>query len=188
MKHTIAIALTCTAVISNMPAAFAQKPEVVLNIPATFTQETINSSSIIELAKTVGRLEQQNVQQEAKIKRLKDTLKELQSNVVKAQAEVEELKGYFAPTGSGWPHAINCGVSRDMLFILHASPGNGDLAWYVQVYPNEYRYVRFNADGSYHDRAGADAVSVGCNNKSIDQLRREHKAYKAVLDISSPSN
>ena len=164
MKYTVVIALIY-AVMSNISTAFAQ---------------VVDSDPIIELAKAIGKLEQQNKQKEEDVKNLDNTLQELQSNVTEVKTEAGELKGYFAP--ADWPHAINCGTSRDMLFILHASPTSGDVAWYVQVYPNEYRYVRFNADGSYLDRAGADVVSIGCNNKSIEQLRKEHKTYEAILD------
>lgn len=80
-----------------------------------------------------------------------------------------------------WPHAINCGSPWDTLFILHGNPiNNNGLAWYVQVYPNEYRNVTFNADGSYNNKAGNNESSIGCMNKSITQLRQEHRTYQFI--------
>nr|VFJ89588.1 MAG: hypothetical protein BECKH772A_GA0070896_1001610 [Candidatus Kentron sp. H]VFJ92755.1 MAG: hypothetical protein BECKH772B_GA0070898_100339 [Candidatus Kentron sp. H]VFJ97588.1 MAG: hypothetical protein BECKH772C_GA0070978_100149 [Candidatus Kentron sp. H] len=84
-----------------------------------------------------------------------------------------------------WPHAINCGSEWDALFILHANPigDSTDLAYYVQVYPNEYRYVRFNADGSYYDRAGHDGSSVGCQSKPVTQLQEEDRTFYFMDEV-----
>nr|VFJ74499.1 MAG: hypothetical protein BECKFM1743C_GA0114222_107951 [Candidatus Kentron sp. FM]VFJ74918.1 MAG: hypothetical protein BECKFM1743A_GA0114220_108041 [Candidatus Kentron sp. FM]VFK21660.1 MAG: hypothetical protein BECKFM1743B_GA0114221_108042 [Candidatus Kentron sp. FM] len=89
-----------------------------------------------------------------------------------------------------WPHAISCGGDEwDAMFILHGNPigDSTNLAYYVQVYPNEYRYVRFNADGSYYDRAGSDASSVGCENKSTTQLQEENRTFSFIGNVSKKS-
>ena len=91
-----------------------------------------------------------------------------------------------------WPHAISCGGDEwDAMFILHGNPigDSTNLAYYVQVYPNEYRYVRFNADGSYYDRAGSDASSVGCESKSMSQLQEEDRMFYFAdeVPINKPS-
>ena len=68
-------------------------------------------------------------------------------------------------------------------FVLHANPRNTTVtsdnhAFYVQVYPDEFRFVRFNADGSYYDRQGHNESSIACEGKAIDQLRKESRTYQ----------
>jgi|UPI00037F27BC hypothetical protein len=99
----------------------------------------------------------------------------------KLKGEIEVLQHQVGPVAK-WPQAINCGSAWDALFVLHGNPikDDGVLAWYVQVFPNEYRYVRFNLDGSYYDRAGHSQSSVGCANRSIEQLRQEQRTYQFI--------
>jgi len=83
-----------------------------------------------------------------------------------------------------WPHAINCGESWDAFFFLHASPIKlTDDAWYVQVFPSEYRYVRFNGDTTFHDSAGHQPSRAGCDGKPIAQLKEEGRTFQLT-----PSN
>ncbi len=72
----------------------------------------------------------------------------------------------------GWPDAIRCGsgVEEGAVFWLHAASSITSPPFYVQVYPNEYRHVVFNIDGSYRYREGHDLSSRGCEGKSIKQL------------------
>nr|VFK31221.1 MAG: Peptidase inhibitor I9 [Candidatus Kentron sp. LPFa] len=93
---------------------------------------------------------------------------------------------YSKPSPFDWPDAINCGSAWDATFVLHGNPkGDSGLAYYVQVYPHEYRYVRFNADGSYYDRGGHDGSSVGCQGKSMVQLQQEDRIYRFVNGSTS---
>lgn len=79
----------------------------------------------------------------------------------------------------GWPDAIRCGdgIRSSAIFVLH---GVAAEAWYVQVYPHEFRYVRFNRDGSYSSRDGDDGSTRGCLDQSISQLYKSGKAFNFV--------
>lgn len=106
-----------------------------------------------------------------------DAVKCLEDEIAGLKEENQELKQRIGKA-SKWPHAINCGSGIDAIYILHGKTINDEgLAWYVQVYPNEYRYVRFNGNLSYHDRAGHNNSSVGCDSKSISRLRREGRTF-----------
>ena len=100
----------------------------------------------------------------------------------KSHKEINEIKKQLGPVNK-WPSAINCGSAWDAIFVLHGNPRNNtvspdNLAHYVQVYPHEYRSVRFNADGSYFDRKGHNESSLYCEGKGINQLRKENKTYQ----------
>ena len=90
-------------------------------------------------------------------------------------------------SGKTWPDAIKCSDDTwDSILILHANPnGNSGLAYYVQVFPHEYRYVRFNPDGSYYDRGGNNGSSLSCQRKSITQLKQENRAFSFVNSNTS---
>jgi hypothetical protein len=79
----------------------------------------------------------------------------------------------------GWPDALRCGdeIRSRAIFILHDVAAE---AWYVQVYPYEFRYVRFNRDGSYNSRNGDDGSTRGCLNQSISQLYKRGRAFNFV--------
>ena len=67
-----------------------------------------------------------------------------------------------------WPDALRCGIDTTpgAVFLLHGAVTNGG-AYYVQVFPNEYRYVIFNGDGTCNSKAGHDDSSRGCLGQSI---------------------
>jgi hypothetical protein len=82
----------------------------------------------------------------------------------------------------GWPDAIWCGINTAPgggVFLLHGAVTNGG-AHYVQVFPNEYRYVTFNGDGTYKSKAGHDGSSIGCLGQSISQLYGAGRAFNLV--------
>lgn len=102
--------------------------------------------------------------------------------LIQLQVDVDKLKTKFNTTQK-WPHAINCGSSWDALYILHGNPlekGTGE-AQYDQVFANEHRYVLFNPDGTYHARGGHPESSIGCENKSISQLRKDRRTYEFIV-------
>ena len=73
----------------------------------------------------------------------------------------------------GWPDAIRCGSKEffSAIYFMHAAGS------YVQVYPDEYRYVTFELGGEFKSRAGHDGSSAGCDGKSISQLEAEGRTY-----------
>jgi len=112
--------------------------------------------------------------------------KRTQAKVDDMSSAVRKLDEAIGPTET-WPHAINCGASSwQAIFVLHGSPARTEtisgMAWYVQVYPEEYRYVRFNADGTYKDRAGHSDSNIGCQGLSIRDLRQKGRTFRFVSE------
>lgn len=85
---------------------------------------------------------------------------------------------------ANWPDAIRCGEgpTPGAIFILHgASSSTGQISWYSQVYSLYYRYVNFNADGSYNAAGGDSTTSfAGCEDKTIAELYSEGRAFNFV--------
>lgn len=101
-----------------------------------------------------------------------------EKKVSNLEKELSEIKTQIG-SPLEWPHAINCGVSWDAIFIAHGIPIEGQgLTQYNQVYAEESRYVRFNPDGSFHDRNGHDDSSKVCVGRSIKTLRKEGRTFQ----------
>ncbi|MGR8953447.1 MAG: hypothetical protein ACU83V_13700 [Gammaproteobacteria bacterium] len=104
--------------------------------------------------------------------------------LVSVEEKINALRSKYEPNIK-WPHAINCGNAWDALYVLHGAPKDASgPAWYVQVYPSEYRYVRFNPDTSYLDFGGHSQSSEGCHGKSIDVLKAEGRTYQFMKTSS----
>ena len=143
---------------------------ITFSVYAESTDTVSTNSLLMQVIKDLGALGEQNKVSLERINQLENKVRSLEEST-------SSMKDSF------WPHSINCGSDWDAIFMLHGNPikrSGSELAWYVQVYPNEYRYVRFSANGSYHDRAGHNGSSIGCEKKSIDQLRLEGRTYQVL--------
>ena len=124
----------------------------------------------------------------SRIKAFEDDVKVVKSNSSKIRSIENDLKAVrknLFPKPE-WPHAVLCGSDWDAPYILHGTPhfsnGNPLPAWYVQVYPHEYRYIQFDINGDFIKRDGDPRSSQNCYGKSMQMLKLEKRALYFISD------
>ncbi len=145
----------------NVQTSEKEARRIIANITTAPLFEKIDES-VEKLEKAAAEAAENKVKEEVKIEVTRA-----------AQDKLRSLGGL-----GKWPHALDCGASWVALYFLHGAPNstNGTVQ-YDQIYASEHRYVRFSADGKFHDRGGHGESSLGCDKKSLDILRSENRAF-----------
>ena len=142
---------------------------IVVELATILIEDKLSSLTMKELYKEMKSLQKEN-------KDLSDKVNKLEEMVSQLQTKQHKMK-HLAP--DQWPDVIKCNCDRwgiSFFYIVHQKHSNGFTYYRMPGGGHSIKYI----NGAYNSKDSSLPKS-DCDNKSIDQLKKEGKAFNLLV-------